>query len=215
MKQCQLPMEQLHDYVDGELSDEMMEKTYEHVVSCPACQRHVDELRLITLRLEQMKDTHVPPLSSQFTNDVMGKIKEGKKPQPKKVRPTKRSIFRRYPFISAAAIFVLMMSALLFSEYRAPDEFAFTKQPNIIVEGETVIVPEGEVVEGDLIVRNGNLRIEGEVNGDVAVVKGEKYMASTAVVTGEVEEIDRAFDWLWYKIKRFFVPSTQTEKEGE
>lgn len=215
MKQCQLPMEQLHDYVDGELSDQMMEKTYEHVVSCPACQRHVDELRLITLRLEQAKNEHIPPLSSQFTQGVMQKINSEKKPATKKVRPIKRSIFRQYPFVSAAAIFMFMMSALLFSEYRAPDEFAFTKQPNIIVEGETVIVPEGEVVEGDLVVRNGNLRIEGEVNGNVAVVKGEKYMASTAVVTGEVEEIDRAFDWLWYKIKRFFTPPAQTEKEGE
>ena len=214
MKQCQLPMEQLHDYVDGELSDQMMEKTYEHVVSCPACQRHVDELRLITLRLEQMREEQVS-LPNQFTHDVMKKIKSEKKPESKNARPIKRSIFRRYPLASAAAIFVLMMSALLFSEYRAPDEFAFTKQPNLIVEGETVIVPEGEVIEGDLVVRNGNLRIEGEVNGDVAVVKGEKYMASTAVVTGEVEEIDRAFDWLWYKMKRMFTSKVETEKEAE
>lgn len=214
MKQCQLPMEQLHDYVDGELSDQMMEKTYEHVVSCPACQRHVDELRLITLRLEQMREEQVS-LPNQFTHDVMKKIKSEKKPEAKKARPIKRSIFRQYPLASAAAIFVLMMSALLFSEYRAPDEFAFTKQPNLIVEGETVIVPEGEVIEGDLVVRNGNLRIEGEVNGDVAVVKGEKYMASTAVVTGEVEEIDRAFDWLWYKMKRMFTSKAETEKEAE
>ena len=26
-------------------------------------------------------------------------------------------------------------------------------------------------------------------------------MASTANVTGEIEEINQVFDWLWYKIK--------------
>jgi len=65
-----------------------------------------------------------------------------------------------------------------------------------------VIVPEGEVIEGDLVVKNGNLRIEGQVDGNVTVIRGTKYMASTAVVTGNSEEIDEVFDWLWYKIKK-------------
>ncbi|MEG0473606.1 MAG: anti-sigma factor, partial [Solibacillus sp.] len=38
---------------------------------------------------------------------------------------------------------------------------------------------------------------------NVTVING-KYMASTAVVTGQVEEIDEAFGWLWYKIKKGF-----------
>ena len=81
-------------------------------------------------------------------------------------------------------------------------QFSVTKQPNLIVEGETVLVPAGETVKGDIVVKNGKLRIEGEVDGNVTVINGSKYMASTAVVTGNSEEIDKAFDWLWYKIKK-------------
>ena len=48
--------------------------------------------------------------------------------------------------------------------------------------------------------KNGDIVIEGEVDGNVTVINGQ-YMASTAVVTGQIEEIDEMFEWLWYKIK--------------
>jgi hypothetical protein len=93
-----------------------------------------------------------------------------------------------------------MMSAALFTSFNEDQQFAFTKQPNLQVEGETVIVPEGMVVDGDLTIRNGDLRVEGELNGDVTIVNGQ-YMASSGVITGEIEEIDQIFEWLWYGIK--------------
>lgn len=39
-----------------------------------------------------------------------------------------------------------------------------------------VIVLEGEMVKGDVIVKNGKLIIKGKIDGDVIVVNGEKYM---------------------------------------
>lgn len=53
--------------------------------------------------------------------------------------------------------------------------------------------------------RNGDIRIEGEVQGDVTVINGEKYMASAGNVTGEIEEIDEAFGWMWFKLKKAVV----------
>lgn len=94
------------------------------------------------------------------------------------------------------------MSATLFSSYGNDQQFSVTKQPNLVVEGQTVLVPAGETVKGDIVVKNGELRIEGEVDGDVTVIHGSKYMASTAIVTGKSKEIDKAFDWLWYKMKK-------------
>ena len=110
------------------------------------------------------------------------------------------------------------MSATLFSSFGNDQQFSFTKQPNLVVEGETVIVPAGEVVKGDIVVKNGNLRIEGEVDGNVTVISGSKYMASTAVVTGKSEEIDKVFDWLWYKIKttvKDIFPASKSEPVEE
>jgi anti-sigma factor RsiW len=108
---------------------------------------------------------------------------------------------RNHPLLAAAAMFLILMSASLFSSYGNDQQFSVSNQPNLIVEGQTVLVPAGEKVEGDIVVKNGTLRIEGEVDGDVTVISGSKYMASTAIVTGELEEIDKVFDWIWYKMK--------------
>lgn len=70
-----------------------------------------------------------------------------------------------------------------------------------MVKNNTVIVPEGEVVKGDVTVKNGKLIIEGKVDGDVTIVNGEKYTASAGQVTGQIHEINEVFDWIWYKIK--------------
>lgn len=88
-----------------------------------------------------------------------------------------------------------------------------TKQPNLVVEGQTVIVPEGEVVKGDIVVKNGDLIVEGEVDGNVTVINGQ-YMASSAVVSGRIEEIDEVFEWLWYTIKNS-VKTAMTFEEKE
>ncbi|WP_322619377.1 bactofilin family protein [Bacillus fonticola] len=63
-------------------------------------------------------------------------------------------------------------------------------------------MPEGEVVSGDIVVKNGEIRIEGQVDGDVTIINGERYLASAGDVTGEIEEIDQVFSWLWYHIKK-------------
>ena len=91
--------------------------------------------------------------------------------------------------------------------------FSVTKQPNLVVDGQTVIVPAGEVVKGDIVVKNGDLVVEGEVDGNVTVINGQ-YMASSAVVSGRIEEIDEVFEWLWYTIKNS-VKTAMTFDEKE
>jgi anti-sigma factor RsiW len=95
----------------------------------------------------------------------------------------------------------LMMGSLL-STWNLDQEFSVSKQKNLIVNNNTVIVPKGETVKGDVVVRNGKLKIEGEIQGNVTVINGEKYMASAGHVTGQIEEVNQAFDWIWYQIKK-------------
>lgn len=121
---------------------------------------------------------------------------------------------RRHPFIVAAATFVVLMSGTLLTGYSDDEQFSVTKQPNLLVDGQTVIVPKGEVIEGDIVVRNGDIVVEGEVDGNITVINGE-YMASTSVVTGQVEEIDEAFEWLWYEIKSAFKDATALFKKDD
>ena len=77
---------------------------------------------------------------------------------------------------------------------------------SIIIDAKThsVRVPEGQVVEGDLIVRGGKVNVEGKVTGNVVAVDGEVVLASTADIYGKKEEVDRIFDRVWFETKRLF-----------
>ncbi|MFB4475921.1 anti-sigma factor, partial [Oceanobacillus caeni] len=88
-----------------------------------------------------------------------------------------------------------------------------SKQEDLIVQGDTVIVPEDVVVDEDLVIRNGDLLVMGVVDGDVTIINGKlinekpingKLMASVGEVNGELQIVDRAFEWLWFQVKTLF-----------
>lgn len=196
----------MHAFLDGEITNEEKKIMDDHLKQCEDCRHTFEELEE-TVTLFQSVDGLGAPAG--FVNGVTTKL-------PKKVvKKDPVRWFRQHPFMVAASLFLLLMSASLFSNFENDQQFSFTKQPNVIVEGETVVVPAGETVVGDLVVKNGNLRVEGQVDGNVTVIRGTKYMASTAVVTGSSEEIDEMFDWLWYKMKSMakdIVPGSKVEK---
>ncbi len=181
----------MDDYLDGDLNpeDEAVMKGY--LESCSDCRKTYHELNKTIALVQSASHIKAP---ADFVEKAMQRLPKEKK------RGSAKRWFRRHPFVAAAALFMLMMSAALFTSFSEDQQFAFTKQPNLQVQGETVIVPEGMVVNGDLTIRNGDLRVEGELNGDVTIVNGQ-FMASSGVITGEIEEIDQIFEWLWYQIK--------------
>lgn len=182
----------MQDYLDGDLTNEKEQKLKEHLQSCPACQTYFHELK----RTEALvKSASLNAAPAHFTNHVMARL-----PKEKNKVVIKRW-FRHHPMLIAVSMFLLLMGGSLVSGWTDDQKFAFTKQPNLLVENDTVIVPEGEVVKGDLVVKNGNLRIEGKVDGNVTIINGNKYMASAGNVTGDIEEIDEIFEWIWYKMK--------------
>lgn len=193
MKEC--PEEivlYMHEYLDGELTHEKEQVLKEHLQKCSSCQKHFQELNRTDAYLKST--SHITP-SSNFTANVMASL-----PKEKSSAGMKRWL-RHHPLIAAASLFLILMGAGMFQNWGDDEQFSVTKQPNLVVENNTVIVPEGEVVKGDITVKNGNIRIEGEVEGNVTIINGEKYMASAGNVSGEIQEIDQMFEWLWYKIK--------------
>lgn len=182
----------MHLYLDGDINREEERELKQHLNSCGQCKEIMNGLTEAITFIGSATPVTAPP---SLVEGVMARL-----PKEKSQAGMQRWL-RRHPLLSAAALFLILMSATLFSSYENDQQFAVSKQPNLIVEGQTVLVPAGETVEGDIVVKNGTLRIEGEVNGDVTVIHGERYMASTAVVTGKMEEIDEVFDWIWYKMK--------------
>ncbi|MGE7980761.1 MULTISPECIES: anti-sigma factor family protein [unclassified Psychrobacillus] len=187
----------MHEYLDGEISREHELELKSHLQSCPECRNHMHELSDVVAFVKGAAHVEAP---NDFTLSVMSRL-----PKEKSHTGVSRW-FRQHPVMTAAAMFLLLMSSALFSNYNNDQQFSFTKQEHVIVEGETVIIPEGQVVKGDLVVKNGDVRVDGELDGNLTVINGSiidgsKYMASTANVTGKTEEINQVFDWLWYTIK--------------
>jgi anti-sigma factor RsiW len=194
----------MHQYLDKNLKKEDELRLQRHLEDCESCQQHFHELKR-TITLIQSAERFEAP--ANFAANVMKNLPTEKK----SVRYTRW--FKMHPMFTAAAIFFVLMLGGLLSSWDQDNQLVVSKQENLIVEGDTVIVPEGETVEGDLLVKNGNLIIYGTVDGNVTLVNGELIedspldssglMASVGEVNGEFETVDRVFGWIWYKIKSF------------
>ena len=182
----------MHEYLDEEISVEHERLLREHIRSCLDCKMHFHQLKKAIALVQSTSHIQAP---ADFTANIMEKL-----PKEKRNVGLKRW-FMGHPFLTAASLFLVLMGGSLASIWSGDQQLSVSKQPNLIVQNDTVIVPEGEVVKGDVVVKNGKLRVEGEVDGNVTVINGEQYMASAGKVTGDIEEINEAFEWIWYHIK--------------
>ncbi|MGG3575393.1 anti-sigma-W factor RsiW [Bacillus gobiensis] len=182
----------MHEQLDGDILPEDERTLKEHLSTCKSCQQHFYELEKSIALVQSTSHVEAP---AGFTANVMEHLPKEKR------RVSVRRWFQTHPFIVAASFFLILMGTSIFSSYSNDQTFSVSRQSNLIVENNNVIVPEGEVVKGDVVVKNGNIRIEGKVEGSVTVVNGEQYTASAGQVTGKITVIDEMFEWLWYKIK--------------
>jgi len=123
-------------------------------------------------------------------------------PKEKKGITLKRWV-KVHPIFTAAAIFFVLMFGGIFSAWNQDQQLTYPKGKNLVVENDTIIVPEGVTIEDDLEVKNGNIKVEGKVLGEVILINGDNLTASAGTVTGDIKEIDQVFSWMWYKLKTF------------
>lgn len=186
-------------YIDGEATAEERQELNEHLETCDACFEYMLEVRKVVAFVQSASHVQAP---EGFTENVMKNL-------PKRKQTNRFKVWmRRYPLAVAAAVFVLLMSTSLFSMWSSDGEHVtVTGTGNVSIDQESgrVIVPEGEVIQGDLVVRNGELVIEGEVQGNVLLVNSSQYLASPGSVSGEIDEVNQILDWIWYHTKKFFT----------
>ena len=97
-----------------------------------------------------MQSTSHIQAPAEFTEKIMASL-----PKEKRKVGVQRW-FMKHPFLAAASLFMILMAGSLASAWNQDQQFSVSKQSNLIVQNDTVIVPEGEVVKGDVTVRNGN-----------------------------------------------------------
>lgn len=186
----------MHDYLDGAIEEKEKTELKFHIETCADCKNHFAELKKAIALVQSASHIEAPP---GFTARVMALLPEEGK------RISVERWLKNHPFLTAASLFFILMSGGFLSIVEEEkNHFSFTKNSELKVEDETVIVPEGTFIQEDIVVKNGDIRIEGSVNGDVTIINGERYMAAAGNVTGEIKEIDRLFGRVWYEIKSLF-----------
>ncbi|WP_245554916.1 zf-HC2 domain-containing protein [Cohnella laeviribosi] len=187
----------MHEYLDGDLPLEQRRKLKHHLSECPACAARFQSMQHTEALLRAMPVEAAP---ADLTHKIMKSLPRTRSPK------SWTTWVRRHPGMSAAAIFLLIMLSSFVAMWNQGQQLSLKGDDleHVVVKGRTVIVPEGERVEGDLIIENGELQVLGEVDGNLTVIDGNVTLASTAHIAGKVKEIDRAMDWAWYKLTSWF-----------
>jgi anti-sigma factor RsiW len=195
--ECRESIVLIHEFLDGDLDELSNQRLQEHLKACASCRQHLHELQRAIAFVQSASHIHV---SSDFTARVLAKL-----PAPTKVKRF-ANWFRSHPFLTAAAVFLFLMTGSLFASWFERDDMLQVSSSSmdklkIDHERNVVVVPAGATIDGDLIVRNGNVEVQGEVKGNVVAIEGKVFLASTAQVAGSAESIEAIFDWIWYEVK--------------
>ncbi|WP_150273227.1 zf-HC2 domain-containing protein [Paenibacillus tepidiphilus] len=197
--ECKLAVSMMHDYLDDDLPELQQRELKEHLLSCPDCRAKFKELEQTDILMFSLM--HHNPVTS---DDLVGRIMSAL-PATKKERAFVTWI-KRHPALTAASVFILvmLMSSVTFWNQDKQLVVRGTNLDQVVIQGDTVIVPTGTTVAGDLTVENGKTQVYGEVNGNVTVIDGSLYQASTAHISGQAKKIDQALSWIWYKVTNMF-----------
>ncbi|MFD2673402.1 zf-HC2 domain-containing protein [Marinicrinis sediminis] len=195
MKTCREAISLMHEYYDGMIEQADLKELRQHVKQCGDC---ADRFQQYEQTQAYMRAMPKPQPSVDLANRIMDAL-----PQPKK-RVSVLNWIKRHPAITAAAVFVAIMLSSLTAFWDQNTELIVkgTHLDQVVIRDQSVIVPAGAIVQGDLTIENGQLQIEdnARIQGNVVVIDGDVYAASTAEIGGKLTEVNQAIDWLWYKL---------------
>lgn len=193
---CKEALPLIHEYLDGDLNGSDSQRLKEHLISCQACHALFRQLEKTDAMVRMLPPVRV---SDTLTAQIMSGL------PPVKKRNSWMDFIRKHPAVSVAVVFATVMFGSFMSMWN-DDTNLMVKGSNlqdVVIEGNTVTVPQGHTVKGDLVVQRGKLKVEGDVTGNLIVIDGSLNLASTAHISGHVTQVDEALGWVWYKLGEF------------
>ncbi|TDF91726.1 zf-HC2 domain-containing protein [Paenibacillus piri] len=192
--ECKEALPLIHEYLDGGLQGTEALKLKEHLLACPSCRDRLKHLEKVEAMIQSWPRQQI--MSSDLTERIMRSL-----PPVKSTSPWWRWV-RTHPAASVAAVFILVMMGSFMSLWNQDSELVVkgTDLQSVVIHGDTVLVPVGKTVAGNLMVENGKLQVDGDIKGNIVVIDGSVNLASTAHISGQITEIDEAFSWLWFKM---------------
>lgn len=197
---CNSMQHKLHEYLDGDLDREEEQHLKEHLSQCSACKEHLFQLEKSLFFIRSLPRERIP---ANFTQGVLARL-----PKRRSGRMWLERLKRR-PFTVAVSLFLILMiagSVLSWYEEGSKLRVLSSGTDQLRIERGAVYVPAGEVVEGDLVVEHGDLKVEGAVKGNVVVIDGKVLLSSTARISGNTEELHRFIDVLFYRLRSLIQP---------
>lgn len=198
--ECKLAVSLMHDYLDNDLSEPQQLELKKHLLECADCRNYFEKLQQTDMLLFSLTHHDTRP-SDDLTDRIMAML-----PKPKTQKRWVNWV-RNHPAITAAALFLLVMFCSTLSLWNQGNQLVVKTDEleKLVIEGKTVIIPEGQTITGDITIENGKTKVYGQVDGNLTVIDGELFQASTAHISGQVKDIDKAMDWIWYKITSLFT----------
>src|SRR5690606_30615828 len=179
---CRMAVRVMHEYLDRELARDRLAELETHLRGCPACRNRLEILTgtEALIRSACAGREALPP--ADLPDRILRSL-----PAPPRSRKWARWV-RRHPAVTAACFFALVMLGSWLATWNQDDRLRVEAGPDadrLVIEGNTVIVPAGQKVSGDLVVANGTVRVDGEVEGNVTVIDGHVLLASSAQIAGK------------------------------
>lgn len=195
---CKQAVPLIHDYLDGELSGTQAMELKAHLSTCAACHKRFQQLEKADHLFRSLSAVAAPP---HMTDRVLRAL-----PAPHRRRSWTNWV-RRHPAATAAAIFAVVMLSSFFSLWNQDTDLIVrgTDLEQVVIKGNQVYVPADHTVQGNLVVENGTIQVDGAIEGNLVVIDGSYVLASTARISGEIKSVDQAVQWLWYKTNQFFA----------
>lgn len=182
----------MHKVLDEEADEKEKHKLKIHLHKCQDCRQHFEQLKKTETIVQGASYGSAP---GELKGNILNHL-----PRKNRFSSAKRWP-QRHPILTAVVLFFILISGYLFALWETPQGVSVDGDGHLKQIDGVVVVPENEVIHGDLTVRNSDIEIKGKVNGDVTVINGQQHMAATGQVNGRVKEVDQMMEWVWYQMK--------------
>jgi anti-sigma factor RsiW len=188
--QCQEAVKSMHDYLDDDLPFDQLQELKLHMNKCPACHQRYEQLHKTLACIKYIPEEDV---SDDFCQRIVKSL-----PKVKRLKQIYMWL-KLHPVSSVASLCgVLFFGAwILTIDVEKKLVVKIPNEDSVVINGDHVLIPEDTVIHGDVFVQNGWLDLKGNIEGDLVIMNGDYVQFESAVVKGDIHEIDYAFErWL-------------------
>lgn len=186
----------MHKAMDGEADEKEKQQLRLHLDQCRRCRKHFEQLQKTVTMVQGTSHGSAP-------GDLKGNIMVQLPTQNRFSRV--KHWCQHHPVLMAAGLLLLLIGSYLFALWEVSPSVSIGGKGHVQRDDGMVIVPEDEVINGDLTVQNHDLLIKGKVNGQVVVINGQSSLQAKGDVSGPIKNMNGVMAWIGYQIKHLLT----------